>query len=543
MTLFHSPSVQSPAGYSAQNLSGAQLAVRMAGTASAAQRLNLRTALQDSGFRYKIHPNETAAGLVEANLIFGYDPGQVERYGAAADGVTDDTLAIQRAINVAGVVGGWVTFAAATYKFTQLLMKAKVQLVGQSMYSTVLTTATAGNGITMASPINTSTGVGTHVRDLTLTCTNGANIGAGYVDVCGTLASVTRCAIRGFQDQIIFDQTELGTIEHCDLELATDSAIWLVNGSDHTPGVTFTAGLAAGAVAGPLTGNWTGATGHYNLNFIETVGGASEPREVLLTNGSNAVTWSQALTNACNAVTTAANQGFTNRINILRNQLNNVAGTGTAVIDDGGTCHTFKDNNFNGWQSHIYIAACTNLKIDECEFEGSTSFNFTFQKVSKKNGIATGVSTIVAIEDCFISPPANQIANIVAAGNVASFNFNRNRTITSAAAIINTVNIGSVFAYGNMDSNAGTLFDGLAGTSHFEMAVANTSIKVKGDFLSQSRVMMSGAALAAQQTGFGTPTGAALTANFPGATATLAQTSGQLAELLVLLKALGVIGN
>ena len=54
---------------------------------------------------------------------------------------------------------------------------------------------------------------------------------------------------------------------------------------------------------------------------------------------------------------------------------------------------------------------------------------------------------------------------------------------------------------------------------------------------------VSGATYAAYggATGFGSPTGAAIIANFPGATATLAQTSQTVAEILVVLKGLGFI--
>lgn len=45
-----------------------------------------------------------------------------------------------------------------------------------------------------------------------------------------------------------------------------------------------------------------------------------------------------------------------------------------------------------------------------------------------------------------------------------------------------------------------------------------------------------------QPSGYGTPTGASQTANFPGASATLAQTSAQLAQLLTDLKATGILG-
>jgi hypothetical protein len=88
--------VQSPAGYAAQNLN----------------RAGLRSRLQDQGWRYVIHPKETAAGLVEADLVFGFDLLDIRRYGPAGGGA-DDNIPIQRAINVAqeyaAVQGGaWV---------------------------------------------------------------------------------------------------------------------------------------------------------------------------------------------------------------------------------------------------------------------------------------------------------------------------------------------------------------------------------------------------------------------------------------------------
>lgn len=52
-----------------------------------------------------------------------------------------------------------------------------------------------------------------------------------------------------------------------------------------------------------------------------------------------------------------------------------------------------------------------------------------------------------------------------------------------------------------------------------------------------------GAAPPAQITGFGAPTGTAVVNNFPGATATLLQTSQTVAEILAILKGAGVIGT
>jgi hypothetical protein len=53
---------------------------------------------------------------------------------------------------------------------------------------------------------------------------------------------------------------------------------------------------------------------------------------------------------------------------------------------------------------------------------------------------------------------------------------------------------------------------------------------------------MNGVTPPAQSTGWGTPTGASVAANFAGASATLPQTSAAVAELITLLKAFGLLG-
>lgn len=77
------PSVQSPAAYDRRNLT----------------REGIRTRQADAGFRFRIHPLETSRGFVEADLTFGFDPGDLRRYGAVGDGVTDDAAALQDAVD------------------------------------------------------------------------------------------------------------------------------------------------------------------------------------------------------------------------------------------------------------------------------------------------------------------------------------------------------------------------------------------------------------------------------------------------------------
>jgi hypothetical protein len=68
-------------------------------------------------------------------------------------------------------------------------------------------------------------------------------------------------------------------------------------------------------------------------------------------------------------------------------------------------------------------------------------------------------------------------------------------------------------------------------------AIAGPGITVSGNISSPYATI----GLKSQGSGFGTPTGNSVIANYPGATATLAQANATIAELIVLLKQAGVI--
>lgn len=99
-SLIPSPSVQSPAAFDRRNLT----------------RAGLRTRLEDSGYRYRIHPVETAIGLVEADLIFGFDVGHALRYGEnTTPGTTDMRAALQATIDVQRAGGPDAYWPAGIY--------------------------------------------------------------------------------------------------------------------------------------------------------------------------------------------------------------------------------------------------------------------------------------------------------------------------------------------------------------------------------------------------------------------------------------------
>lgn len=99
--LFSNPTQQSPKAYDLANLSADQIAARLGAGTSLTRATNVLASIRDSGYQYKIHPAETADGLTDADLTFGFDVADPRRYGADPTGAADSTAAVQTAFNVA----------------------------------------------------------------------------------------------------------------------------------------------------------------------------------------------------------------------------------------------------------------------------------------------------------------------------------------------------------------------------------------------------------------------------------------------------------
>lgn len=95
-------------------------------------------------------------------------------YGAAGDGATDDTTAVQNAINAAAVAGGLVFLPAGSYKVTSVTLASNVRLVGAGVAATTLS-GTAGDNVLVLPTVAANTEIS--VEHLTI---SGGSRGISY---------------------------------------------------------------------------------------------------------------------------------------------------------------------------------------------------------------------------------------------------------------------------------------------------------------------------------------------------------------------------
>ena len=159
--------------------------------------------------------------------------------------------------------------------------------------------------------------------------------------------------------------------------------------------------------------------------------------------------------------TLGANQGYTNRISITRNQ---IYPNGIGIIDDGGNEHSFRDNNFNAGTNWMRCAGQYNALITCNEMEISTSTGITFFSTSLA-GTTVGQCSSTAIANNYIHPTNGQAAiaynsgqNMVVFGNTFQ--------PTSVTKITGMANVAGFTSYGNTDlGGGGALYDGNAASN------------------------------------------------------------------------------
>ncbi len=174
-------------------------------------------------------------------------------------------------------------------------------------------------------------------------------------------------------------------------------------------------------------------------------------------------------------ITPTASIGYTNRISVTRCQLNGAsdgAGEGYCILDDGGVCHAFRDNNYNGSVKHIRAAGVTNLLVSGGEFEGAADVIAHLTYTRRSGGGVGGCGTVL-IEGCGLFPmpnrPAVQIDNchhLTLLGNCFG-----NTGNAAVALVSGIVNVNTLTEAGTATESIGPVFDsaGLATTRLFSI--------------------------------------------------------------------------
>ena len=184
--------------------------------------------------------------------------------------------------------------------------------------------------------------------------------------------------------------------------------------------------------------------------------------------------------------------------------------SGTVTWNSGAT-------SFRGWQLNVTdtASAATSSLID-LQLGGATRF-----QVLKTGEVGLSVAPTAGAGLLQLSA-GTTIANGIAMNGCGIFANAANALTLNATAGL-------------------TLTGGLTIADAKNVAVGTTTGTVLGTTALQ-KLGFWGAAAIAQIVGYGTPTGASLLTNFPGATATLAQQTAAFAQLLLNLKSMGLIG-
>jgi hypothetical protein len=163
-------------------------------------------------------------------------------------------------------------------------------------------------------------------------------------------------------------------------------------------------------------------------------------------------------------ITPTAGGGFTNRISVTRCQLNGAfdgVSEGYCILDDGGVCHAFRDNNYNGSVTHIRAAGVSNLLVSGGEFEGAGSDNVHLTYLRRSGGGVGGCGAVL-LENCAFSTTANNSAvQVDNCDHLSLIGVGFGNTSNASVAMVSGMgNVNKLTEAGSSTNSIGPMFDG-----------------------------------------------------------------------------------
>jgi hypothetical protein len=355
------------------------------------------------GGQYFLDTSDTTSVDNGGTVIVGSDAGRwkliatqatsVRQWGAKGDGVTDDSSAIQNAINyLAGIGGGELLFPKGKYVHaTTLVFKNQISYRGAGKHNsgtlqTILYYTGTSDQVQINNPINSSTAADIVVDGVAIVAATRTAGKANIADVGSTFLQLRNVMLLGADYNLILDQTEIAHFHDVIFNggTGTTACIWQVNGPDHTPG---------------------GST------------------------------------------------YFSNCLHFDNCQINAQPAQPTDLVRlDGGTGVSFRASNFNGGRYQIRAAGMRNLSIDgACEMEGA-SLGCVYLAATRANGASSPPNRSVSIRGAFmISGGAGNIIGEANCCNYLEMVGNVHSLIpagaTPVAGLQNNINV--VVAYNN----------------------------------------------------------------------------------------------
>lgn len=163
------------------------------------------------------------------------DTVSVKDFGASPSNTASHNVsAFQAALDeLDSLGGGELIVPRGTYSMNAPINIYANTTISGAGNSSILSFTNTGDGIKSTWPINSSTAANVKIRNMHIINTNVSNAGSGFVDIGGTYVDVEYVTFSGWKYGVLFDQTEIATVHHCNFSIGTNGTcgLWLANGN------------------------------------------------------------------------------------------------------------------------------------------------------------------------------------------------------------------------------------------------------------------------------------------------------------------------